>query len=52
VRLPALTGNRVLYRDGVPAAVLNGGKVQFLVDLDAAARSRLDRRPDASRRIH
>jgi hypothetical protein len=51
VRLPALTGNRVLYRDGVPAAVLNG-EVQFLVDLDAAARSRLDRRPDASRRIH
>ncbi len=36
-RLPALTGNRVLYRDGVPAAVLAGGKVQFLVTLDAAA---------------
>ena len=36
-RLPAVTGNRVLWRDGVPAAVLNGGKVQFLVDLDPAA---------------
>jgi ATP-dependent Lhr-like helicase len=36
-RLPALTGNRVLYRDGVPVAVLAGGKVQFLVTLDAAA---------------
>jgi ATP-dependent Lhr-like helicase len=35
-RLAALTGNRVLYRDGVPAAVLAGGKVQFLVDMDAA----------------
>jgi ATP-dependent helicase Lhr and Lhr-like helicase len=36
-RLPALTGNRVLYRDGVPVAVLAGGKAQFLVEIDAAA---------------
>ena len=36
-RLAALTGNRVLYRDGVPVAVLAGGKVQFLVTMDAAA---------------
>jgi ATP-dependent Lhr-like helicase len=36
-RLPALTGNRVVYRDGVPVAVLAGGKVQFLVEIDAAA---------------
>jgi ATP-dependent Lhr-like helicase len=36
-RLPALTGNRVLYRDGVPAAVLAGGKVQYLVEMDTAA---------------
>jgi len=36
-RLAALTGNRVIYRDGVPIAVLAAGKVQFLVDLDAAA---------------
>jgi ATP-dependent helicase Lhr and Lhr-like helicase len=35
-RLAALTGNRLLYRDGVPVAVLSGGKVQFLVTLDAA----------------
>jgi ATP-dependent helicase Lhr and Lhr-like helicase len=33
-RLAALTGNRVIYRDGVPIAVLAGGKVQFLVTLD------------------
>jgi len=36
-RLAALTGNRLVYRDGVPIAVLSGGKVQFLVDLDTAA---------------
>jgi ATP-dependent helicase Lhr and Lhr-like helicase len=36
-RLAALTGNRLLYRDGVPVATLAGGKVQFLVSLDAAA---------------
>ncbi|HWA38299.1 MAG TPA: ATP-dependent DNA helicase, partial [Burkholderiales bacterium] len=29
-RLPALTGNRVLYRDGVPLAILAGGEVRFL----------------------
>jgi ATP-dependent Lhr-like helicase len=36
-RLAALTGNRVVYRDGVPIAVLAGGEVGFLVTLDAAA---------------
>jgi len=35
-RLPALTGNRVLYRDGLPIAVLASGEVSFLVTLDAA----------------
>jgi ATP-dependent Lhr-like helicase len=35
-RLPALTGNRVIYRDGLPIAWLAGGKVQFLADLDTA----------------
>jgi len=33
-RLPALTGNRVLYRDGLPVATLAGGEVQFLETLD------------------
>jgi ATP-dependent Lhr-like helicase len=29
-RLPALSSNRVLYRDGVPIALLSGGEVRFL----------------------
>jgi ATP-dependent helicase Lhr and Lhr-like helicase len=33
-RLAALTGNRVLYRDGVPIASLAGGDVQFLEKLE------------------
>ncbi|HWM90721.1 MAG TPA: DEAD/DEAH box helicase [Thermoanaerobaculia bacterium] len=37
-RLPALSGNRLLYRDGVPIAVLDGKEPRFLVDLDPATR--------------
>jgi ATP-dependent Lhr-like helicase len=33
-RLPSLTGNRVLYKDGVPVAVYAGGEVSFLEQLD------------------
>ena len=29
-KLAALSGNRLLYRDGLPIAVLSGGEVQFL----------------------
>src|SRR5262245_41982308 len=36
-KLAALTGNRVLYRDGLPVALLAGGDVQFLDTLDPAA---------------
>jgi ATP-dependent Lhr-like helicase len=36
-RLAALTGNRVLYRDGLPLALLTGGNVQFLHELDEAS---------------
>jgi ATP-dependent Lhr-like helicase len=32
-RLPSLSGNRVLYRDGVPVALLAGGEVSFLETL-------------------
>ena len=32
-RLPSLTGNRLLYRDGVPIAVYVGGEVKFLEQL-------------------
>jgi ATP-dependent helicase Lhr and Lhr-like helicase len=35
-RLAALTGNRVLFRDGLPVAWLAGGEVQFLTTLDPA----------------
>jgi ATP-dependent Lhr-like helicase len=37
-RLPALAGNRLLYRDGEPIAVLEGREPRFLVDLDPATR--------------
>jgi ATP-dependent helicase Lhr and Lhr-like helicase len=33
-RLPALIGNRVVYRDGLPVAVLNGGALQRLAELN------------------
>ena len=36
-RLAALTGNRLLYRDGLPVAALTAGEVQFLQDMDVAA---------------
>ena len=34
-RVPALAGNRVLYRDGVPVAVQVGGKAEFLLEVPA-----------------
>ena len=37
LKLPALTGNRLLYRDGIAIALLTGGEVQFLEDLDTAS---------------
>ena len=33
-RLPSLTANRVLYRDGTPIAVYVGGEVKFLIELE------------------
>jgi ATP-dependent Lhr-like helicase len=33
-KVPAVTGNRVLYRDGVPVATLVGGVMQWIVDLE------------------
>jgi ATP-dependent Lhr-like helicase len=35
-KLPALAGNRLLYRDGIPTAVLAAGDIQFLETLDQA----------------
>jgi ATP-dependent Lhr-like helicase len=44
-RLAALTGNRLLYRDGLPVASYSGGEVRFLTTLDTVtqweARKRL-----------
>ena len=34
-RLASLSGNRLLYRDGLPIATYAGGEVQFLADLAA-----------------
>jgi ATP-dependent Lhr-like helicase len=33
-KLAALTGNRLLYRDGLPVALFAGGAVEFLEKLD------------------
>jgi ATP-dependent Lhr-like helicase len=33
-KLAALTGNRLLYRDGIPVATYSGGEVQFIEKLD------------------
>ncbi|HET7202657.1 MAG TPA: DEAD/DEAH box helicase [Steroidobacteraceae bacterium] len=50
-RVPALTGNRVLYHDGVPVAALSGGEVCYYEEYDEATqwvvRNRLLRRPGA-----
>jgi len=35
-KVPALTGNRVLYRDGVPVAALVGGEIRWLEQLDGS----------------
>jgi ATP-dependent Lhr-like helicase len=35
-RLPALTGNRLLFEDGLPVALLAAGAMQLLVQADAA----------------
>src|ERR1700704_352312 len=36
-KLAALTGNRLLYRDGLPVALLAGGEVQFIETLEPAS---------------
>jgi ATP-dependent Lhr-like helicase len=35
--LAALTGHRLLFRDGLPVAWLAGGEVEFLTTLDPTA---------------
>ena len=41
-KVPALTGNRILFRDGVPVAALVGGAVQSLVELAPAELARAE----------
>jgi ATP-dependent Lhr-like helicase len=36
-KVPRLAGNRVLFENGVPAAVQTGGEVRYLKPLDAKA---------------
>ena len=33
-RVPALSSNRILWRDGLPVAVHTGGQTQFFMPLD------------------
>jgi len=42
-RVPALTGNRVLFRDGVPIASLEAGTVRWLIRIDEADQPELER---------
>ncbi|PSS57093.1 DEAD/DEAH box helicase [Pseudomonas sp. BBP2017] len=48
-KVPALSGNRLLYRDGIPIATLIAGKVQMLIAVELAQqgelRNRLIREP-------
>ncbi|SBW83246.1 ATP-dependent DNA helicase [Pseudomonas veronii 1YdBTEX2] len=36
-KVPAVSGNRIVYRDGLPAAVMVAGKQQILLDVDQQA---------------
>ncbi|MCM2379176.1 DEAD/DEAH box helicase [Pseudomonas marginalis] len=36
-KVPAVSGNRIVYRDGLPAAVMVAGKQQVLVEMDRQA---------------
>jgi ATP-dependent helicase Lhr and Lhr-like helicase len=40
-RVPASPRNRILYRDAAPIAVLDGGEVRFLIELDSTEKRRL-----------
>jgi ATP-dependent Lhr-like helicase len=46
-KLPVLTGNRLLYNDGAPIALMASGEVRFLVDLDASRAPGVDEREPA-----
>lgn len=43
-KLAALTGNRLLFRDGLPIAALAGGKIEFLTSVDETTRWEAEKR--------
>jgi ATP-dependent Lhr-like helicase len=45
-RIPALLGNRIAFRDGIPLAAVEGGQIRLLADLQAGERAVLDRMLD------
>jgi ATP-dependent helicase Lhr and Lhr-like helicase len=42
-RVPAVLGNRVIYRDGLPVAAVESGNTRILVNVEASERPALDR---------
>ncbi|MEX3921018.1 ATP-dependent helicase, partial [Paraburkholderia sp. BR10872] len=40
-KVPALAGNRIVFRDGVPAATLIAGRFGFLGEFDESTRAEL-----------
>jgi ATP-dependent helicase Lhr and Lhr-like helicase len=42
-RIPAVTGNRIIYRDGVPVAAVESGEPRILLQVEAAERPLLNR---------
>jgi ATP-dependent Lhr-like helicase len=42
-RVPAIVGNRVIYRDGVPVAAVENGETRILSQVEAAERPLLER---------
>jgi ATP-dependent Lhr-like helicase len=42
-KVPAVSGNRLLYRDGVPVAVQVAGRCSYLVDAPAQEQEQLPR---------
>jgi ATP-dependent Lhr-like helicase len=43
IRIAAVYGNRVVYRDGAPVAAFESGQVRLLSEVDASERRHLDR---------
>ena len=40
-KVPALSGNRLLYRDGLPVATLIAGKVHYLLEVEQSLQGEL-----------